>query len=181
MKQQEKIKMSFVCDQKWSEMTPTHTGGFCNACQKEVVDFSNYKLKEIHLKLKKQPGLCGRYNIEHVDPDIIAPISIPFKEKIIAYLASMLLLFTVRPTTAQAIYPKIEQYSTFHDKQGIPEVQKKENKSQSCEQEKEHDNDKKNNYNRKRRRGKFYLSSKFPFLIFRKKRRFKGRRAYMGF
>ncbi|MBS1611522.1 MAG: carboxypeptidase-like regulatory domain-containing protein [Bacteroidetes bacterium] len=49
------------CHEDWAKMTPTQCGAFCQACQKEVVDFSRMSEAEIVDRLSKASGkVCGR-------------------------------------------------------------------------------------------------------------------------
>lgn len=63
------------CHENWQQMTPTEQGRFCNACAKEVIDFStmtdtqvlNYFTKLTHEKV------CGRALPEQLDRTISLP------------------------------------------------------------------------------------------------------------
>lgn len=49
------------CHEDWAKMTPTQCGAYCQACQKEVVDFSRMSEAEIVARLSKASGkVCGR-------------------------------------------------------------------------------------------------------------------------
>jgi hypothetical protein len=49
------------CDHNWQTFTPTKHGGFCSSCNKEVIDFTNWKPEEIHAYFLKRPhGSCGK-------------------------------------------------------------------------------------------------------------------------
>ena len=63
------ISIPEPCHEDWQQMTPTQQGRFCNACAKEVIDFStmsdiqvlNYFTKITHEKI------CGRALPEQLD------------------------------------------------------------------------------------------------------------------
>ena len=55
------ISIPKPCHEDWAKMTPTQCGAFCQACQKEVVDFSRMSEAEIVARLSKASGkVCGR-------------------------------------------------------------------------------------------------------------------------
>lgn len=56
------------CNEDWNKMKPTDQGRFCSACQKEVVDFTNFNQAQFkyyfEVKYKQQTNsdyLCGRF------------------------------------------------------------------------------------------------------------------------
>ena len=60
-----KIQLSIPepCHENWDNMTPTQQGRYCNACAKEVIDFSNMSDSEVlsyFLRKKKADTVCGR-------------------------------------------------------------------------------------------------------------------------
>lgn len=42
-----KLHIPTPCHEKWSEMTPTEKGAFCQSCKKEVIDFTDKSYAEI--------------------------------------------------------------------------------------------------------------------------------------
>ena len=68
-----KITVPKPCHEDWNQMTPDHTGRFCNSCAKSVVDFSDMKAAEIQEYFIKNRGLkvCGRFKNEQLDSIII--------------------------------------------------------------------------------------------------------------
>jgi len=50
---------SFVCNNKWDNMTPKHNGRYCGDCNKVVVDFTQMKDSEIIEYLLKNKHTCG--------------------------------------------------------------------------------------------------------------------------
>jgi TonB-dependent SusC/RagA subfamily outer membrane receptor len=73
----QKLQLSIPepCHENWQQMTPTEQGRFCNACAKEVIDFSsmtdiqvlNYFINVPHEKI------CGRALPEQLDRPISSP------------------------------------------------------------------------------------------------------------
>lgn len=60
------------CHEDWSKMTATQCGAFCNACQKEVVDFSLMSEAEIVDRLSKASGkVCGRITSDKLDRELV--------------------------------------------------------------------------------------------------------------
>lgn len=63
------------CHEKWESMAPTEQGRYCNACAKQVIDFtsmSNTELLNYFSKLKNE-SVCGRAYTDQLDRDITMP------------------------------------------------------------------------------------------------------------
>jgi hypothetical protein len=54
------------CHESWQDMTPENKGRHCAACDKIVVDFSNWEAEEILQYLKTNTGACGRFTKEQI-------------------------------------------------------------------------------------------------------------------
>lgn len=62
MKKKLHIAISSPCHEKWSDFTPTHHGGFCGSCQKEVIDFTSWSDEKIKEYFRNKPtNTCGRF------------------------------------------------------------------------------------------------------------------------
>ena len=62
MAKQIQIKISNPCHQKWSEMTPTKQGAFCQSCQTNVTDFTGKTENEIYeIVANTKGGGCGMF------------------------------------------------------------------------------------------------------------------------
>lgn len=50
------------CHEDWTRMTPTERGRFCQACRKEVLDFTDMAPADILRLIRQAPGgsVCGR-------------------------------------------------------------------------------------------------------------------------
>ncbi len=60
--QQIQLNIPEPCHQDWQQMTPTEQGRFCNACAKQVVDFSMMTDTQVlnYFLNKKDEKVCGR-------------------------------------------------------------------------------------------------------------------------
>ena len=64
------------CHEDWNNMTPTLQGRYCQACEKEVTDFSQMTDAQIVQLIEKGKGnYCGRFRPEQLDRDI--SLSVP--------------------------------------------------------------------------------------------------------
>jgi hypothetical protein len=63
------------CNEDWERMTATEQGRFCNACAKEVVDFSKMSDKEVlnYFFTIKDQNVCGRALPTQLERDIVLP------------------------------------------------------------------------------------------------------------
>jgi TonB-dependent SusC/RagA subfamily outer membrane receptor len=66
------------CHQNWDKMTPTEQGRFCNACAKQVVDFTTMSDGEVlnYFINKKDENVCGRTLPNQLDRVLEAPKAI---------------------------------------------------------------------------------------------------------
>ena len=63
MKREFNLTIYKPCKEEFSEFQPTQVGGFCNSCQKEVIDFTKMNEDEILLYFKNRPkNTCGRFS-----------------------------------------------------------------------------------------------------------------------
>lgn len=64
MKNQFVLEINLPCLENFDRFTPTKTGGFCDSCQKNVVDFTKMNSHEIihYFKINKGKNTCGRFN-----------------------------------------------------------------------------------------------------------------------
>ena len=105
MKTQFQVSIKSPCTENFNHFAPTKEGGFCNSCQKEVIDFSTMKAKEITKYFKTHSGqnTCGRFNSKQLTS---YTYSEPHKRKIsfISSLAiSFIALFSLAKGQAQTI------------------------------------------------------------------------------
>lgn len=64
MKDQFKLEIAEPCSENFYEFTPTDTGGFCDSCSKNVVDFTTMSSTEIYNYFKNdtRAETCGRFH-----------------------------------------------------------------------------------------------------------------------
>lgn len=67
MNQKTTLSINTPCSEKFNNFTSTEKGGFCNSCQKEVIDFRNWTDKAIanHFKNTTQKA-CGYFREEQL-------------------------------------------------------------------------------------------------------------------
>jgi hypothetical protein len=100
-----KIQLSIPepCHENWHNMTPTQQGRYCNACAKEVIDFSNMSDSDVlnyFLAKKKADTICGRAYPDQLERDITA---LPEKKKYWQwYYMLTAFLFFMKPVKAKA-------------------------------------------------------------------------------
>lgn len=103
---QPKVQLSIPqpCHQDWHKMTPSQQGRFCNACAKQVVDFTTMSDTEVlHYFLDKQgEKVCGRMYPDQLNRPVTKTIY-PQKKKWWQWnYAAMFLLFFSKSVTAKA-------------------------------------------------------------------------------
>lgn len=61
------------CHENWDNMTPSEQGRFCDACRKQVIDFSEMSDRQIVQFFKKPStgSVCGRFMSEQLDRDMV--------------------------------------------------------------------------------------------------------------
>ncbi len=92
------------CHQNWYNMTPTEQGRFCNACAKQVVDFTTMSDGEVlnYFINKKEENVCGRTLPNQLNRILEAPKPIvPNKLWYWKYAAAAGLLFINKNAQAQ--------------------------------------------------------------------------------
>lgn len=62
------------CHENWNKMTPSEKGRFCNACQKQVVDFTGMSDTQVATFFKKAEGsVCGRFMQDQLNREMEIP------------------------------------------------------------------------------------------------------------
>jgi hypothetical protein len=171
MQDKKTIKMTFVCNQDWDTMKVTHNGRYCDVCKKEVFNFANKSVAEINTVKSAQGELCGRFKIEQVETDLI-PIDFNVGKKLKYIAASVATFFGLELSSAKAqtenqtpteITSENNNTTTNENIVNGQCVNKEEDIDTIID---EHDS----SFDRPavRRKHKYYLSKRFPFI---KKRR----------
>ncbi len=101
----QKIQLSIPepCHQNWHKMNPAEQGRFCNACAKQVVDFSNMSDTQVlsYFSTLKDEKVCGRAYPDQLERAITVPKT-P-KKKLFWYwnYITMLFLFFSKTDSAK--------------------------------------------------------------------------------
>lgn len=75
----EKISIPKPCSENPSNFTPTSKGGFCNSCQKEVLDFRGMSNTEVLDFIQKNSGkTCGIFRPNQLEVQEIPPRKVSF-------------------------------------------------------------------------------------------------------
>jgi hypothetical protein len=68
------LQIPTPCHEDWNKMTPESQGRFCGSCQKTVTDFTNMSDAQLIAFFKNpKPSVCGRFNGEQLERDILIP------------------------------------------------------------------------------------------------------------
>jgi hypothetical protein len=97
------------CSEKWENFTPSYHGGFCNSCNKMVVDFTKKSDEEIIDFFKSKPThACGRFRPDQLRPylDTTSFKITPGFGLIKASLLSLLFMLVNKPASAQTTTDK---------------------------------------------------------------------------
>jgi len=104
------------CSEDWNSFAPTPTGGFCDRCQKNVIDFTKATDDEIIAFISKKPAhACGRFKLTQ-----LKTYGISLSEKVTpgfrlfkAGVVGLFLLLISKPISAQVqMKPLVETYQT---------------------------------------------------------------------
>lgn len=113
------------CSEKWSHMTPTKDGRYCNVCKKEIYDFTKLTNRQLVDKLSKDENICARYRKDQLKIDLYSNENKGFKK--FHFLISLTSIFSLsEPVFSQEpfentnIYQKhINDFSDNQKKQDI--------------------------------------------------------------
>lgn len=119
------IQILNPCNENWGQMTPTEKGRFCEACQKQVIDFSVLTDIEIVETLLRNPYACGRFHKKQLNKEYPYPVPpriavySPVSKWTKRFLAAAMLFSTTAPIFAQnfKVQGTIREKST---KQPVP-------------------------------------------------------------
>lgn len=74
------ISIPEPCHEDWNQMTPMERGRFCDACQKNVWDFTKASDRELYRFFENKPqGVCGRFSTHQLNRDIVPMVDKPHK------------------------------------------------------------------------------------------------------
>jgi hypothetical protein len=103
MKKALSLSIPEPCHENWDKFIPTDTGGFCNACNKNVIDFTHAAEADILNFFKHKPEhACGKFRTSQLKTYYLAPDSIrPGFTLLRAGVLSLLLLLISKPGSTQ--------------------------------------------------------------------------------
>lgn len=93
-----KISIDTPCHESWDKMQVSSQGRFCDACAKNVTDFSAMTEQEIAAYFRNRPAnVCGRFRSDQLQKDYVSrpQIRIPFHKRFFGYLISFFVSNTV--------------------------------------------------------------------------------------
>lgn len=120
------LSINSPCHQNWQEMTSTEKGRFCNACEKEVVDFTIMSDSEVlHYFLhRKRDNVCGRFETSQLNRYLVKPVQI--KRNALWYwnylLVFMLLIIKSNGSRSQGITASTQTVQTGINGDVLPVV-----------------------------------------------------------
>ncbi|WBX74314.1 carboxypeptidase-like regulatory domain-containing protein [Tenacibaculum pacificus] len=120
MKNQFSLEINTPCSEKFNEFKPTKLGGFCNSCNKEVIDFTKMTTQEIshYFKNNTSKNTCGQFNKKQLTTYNEKPI----RRKKYGFLATfglaILSLFSFDTTQAQEGNTPIDKNNIDLNNQG---------------------------------------------------------------
>jgi TonB-dependent SusC/RagA subfamily outer membrane receptor len=102
--QQIQLSIPEPCHQNWDAMTATQQGRFCNACAKQVIDFSTMSDAQVlnYFSGLTNDKVCGRVYPDQLDRTMAMPV--PGKKKLFRYwhYVTMLFLFFGKTNNTKA-------------------------------------------------------------------------------
>lgn len=104
MKNQVNLNIKTPCQENYNQFTSTKNGGFCNACEKEVIDFtvmSSGDIIKYFTSKSKEKNTCGRFKTNQLNTHKL----IPQQRKRLSLLSGIgmacLSIFSIITTQAQ--------------------------------------------------------------------------------
>lgn len=160
--------MAFTCDQEWDAMRPTANGRHCAQCDQAVVDFTRWDRQAMLDHLRENPGTCGLYTTEQVEPHLVpmADLGGGLLRGAFAALAALALHTTNAQTPTPAPAPTEQQPIV----QPGPRVESRTEKEPDAKCWMEEPTEEATPV-RQHSRSKLYVSKRFPFVHKRRPRR----------
>jgi len=93
-----KISIPKPCHEDWNNMSPEQQGRHCTACNKTVIDFTNWDEHQIRSYLESRSGerVCGRFNITQLavaeEQASVLPLILKSNISILRKIAAIVLL-----------------------------------------------------------------------------------------
>lgn len=173
----EKIQLAFSCGQDFDAMQPLPCGRFCSMCSRTVIDMTRKTPHEIMRIAKESDAVCGSFLPEQLEPDLV-PVEFSILTRLRYYVAVVAAFFGVeiaqlgakqthKETTVLvpaesdfASHVKDDPTGRDSRKKRRGKLVKKSNKSSSPDPVAV----------KSKRKKKFYLSKRFPFIKVRRRR-----------
>lgn len=163
--------MKFVCDQDWNSMKITNNGRYCTICKKEVFNLTNRSAKEIH-EIKTNYGeLCGQFNAEQIEPDLIA-VDLNIGQKFRYIAASVATFLGLELSSAKAQTQNETPTVQTNDTSSLSIVNENivGDRCMIIEKEDRDAEEIVDTVPAVKRKHKYYLSKRFPFIKKRRRR-----------
>lgn len=163
--------MKFTCNQNWDSMKVTSNGRYCDVCKKEVHNFTNKSVTEINAIKSSYGELCGRFNVEQIEPDLI-PIDFAFAKKL-KYAAATIATFLgleLNQAKAQTVNENPTELNSENGTITTNENIQNGKCVQIVKEDVEEEIEEQPNHSVTKKRHRYYLSKRFPFI---KKRRYR--------
>lgn len=160
-------QLKFNCDQPWESFDKTPDGGFCQSCNKVVVDYTQMSINEVKEAIKKRPEGCGRFSAIHTDPAFITEIRIP-KFKLAWAAGVSILLGSVPLNSFSQVKPNVVQVESDGVSTQIPKNH--QNPKQICPIESQPLTTESRKVKHYKPRRVLYVNYRFPFVHYRRPR-----------
>ncbi len=112
------------CTEKWTNFSPTSTGGFCTSCSKVVTDFTVMSDEQIIILVSNssQP-VCGRFRPDQMKTYIpVASVNIrPGFTLLRASLMGLFILLVSKPASARMLHEKLKTEMVFSSDERVEE------------------------------------------------------------
>lgn len=107
------ISIPTPCHENWNAMLPAEKGKFCQACQKQVVDFTHMSDTQVlHYFLNAGGNTCGRFSANQLQRTLVPQTPAPAKSRWLAVLIPLLALFNRAEAQQKVNAPKT---ATLHN------------------------------------------------------------------
>ncbi|MFI2743579.1 carboxypeptidase-like regulatory domain-containing protein [Zhouia sp. PK063] len=109
-----KITIPKPCHENWNDMTSTQRGAFCNACKKEVIDFTNTSSTSIYNSIKHKKHSCGKFKPEQLNTTLQSTSNLKIKTPLVFTFS--IIVFTALPVVAQQKVKTVivDNKTTYH-------------------------------------------------------------------
>lgn len=113
MQQQQGVTLSYACSQDWDDMRPTAHGRHCDQCQHEVYDFTDLSVDEIRALPHTLP-LCGRFRAEQIDPSL-RPLPLSPLHRIRQFIWATMAMFGLQVHAVRSQHVAMPPATEQHD------------------------------------------------------------------